>query len=261
MIEQLERLSVSTSDYEPPSNKVPRIRLKSKTSRSSKKLVDHEKIKPESTEPKIEPTIQPQFQPEIQQEFQAEIEKPETTTEEPDENEQSADWFPEVDLDELAKKRRKQRLTKEWTDKLSEVLQTIPAGLDSTVLLKNGLLRIETIQSNMAHFSCDEFLKRSFHQMTMDRSWKDSEIALYARKFNQKNCYMKTIFDSSEMGFVKHRRSYGQQYRTDRIDLMMKYIMQNAFPNANHSNDVIKKKVSAIKNRKNGNFTSKFFII
>ena len=65
---------------------------------------------------------------------------------------------------------------------------------------------------------------------------------------------MKTIFDSSEMGFVKHRRSYGQQYRTDRIDLMMKYIMQNAFPNANHSNDVIKKKVSAVKNRKKREF-------
>lgn len=259
LIEQLERLSLSTSDYEPPANKVARIRLKSKTPRSSKKLIDHGKIISESPEPEIEPEIQSQ----IQQEVQAEIEKPEVPTEEPDvdigksagsENEQSADWFPTDDLDELAKKRRTQRLTKEWTDKLSEVLQTIPAGLDSTVLLKNGLLRIETLQSNISHFSCDEFFKRRFHQIAMNRSWKDYEIALYARKFNQKSRYMKNIFNSPDPSMIKHRRSYGQQYRTDRIDLMMKYIMENSFPNANHSNDVIIKKVAAVRNRKKREF-------
>ena len=80
LIEQLERLSLSTSDYEPPANKVARIRLKSKTPRSSKKLIDHGKIISESPEPEIEPEIQSQ----IQQEVQAEIEKPEVPTEEPD---------------------------------------------------------------------------------------------------------------------------------------------------------------------------------
>ena len=88
----------------------------------------------------------------------------------------------------------------------------------------------------------------------MNRSWKDYEIALYARKFNQKSRYMKNIFNSPDPSMIKHRRSYGQQYRTDRIDLMMKYIMENSFPNANHSNDVIIKKVAAVRNRKKREF-------
>lgn len=245
LIKQMECLSVSTSDYEPPANKTPRIRLK--TAKKITNSSDSQSNLSETIRTGDESFKKPVQSHEKTEPYDTVTEKDMISDEESDETDDVDVWSPPDDKE--AQKKRNQRIRKEYSDKFAEVLESIPKDVLNAILIKNGLLRIETIQNNLSLLKCDEFEKRVFHQIAMDRSWNSYEISLYARKFNQKPKDMKDIFASPGMSRKKHRKSFGQNYRNDRIDLIMKYLQENAMPNASHPNDIVMKKVSHVKNR------------
>ena len=257
LMKQLENLSVSTSDYE-PSTKVPKIKIKKKRT-SFSKLKNDEIPSTDEVDSRDLPWQGVQSHDDFNEKEETHDVSNNQKSQDSntsDRNSLSDDGIDTKDLDwnpdgpsELAEKKKSQRRKKTSKDCLKSVLAEIPEDIKTEVLMSNELISLEHIKENIRNLQPDEFLTKQLHIMCIDKKWSEMEIRAYANYFHKKPSYMMELAQINCLKSIGHRKSYNQQYKQEQINLIRKYILENAMPSANCERDIVMKRKSLIQNR------------
>ena len=262
IIQQLELITISSSsDASEPQCKVPRIRLKSKRIPSSRRIPhDKSQITKSSSNDAEDINLNstkctsncdnPIEQAQINKEHQffegtnvADSDYSNPETDQPS----SSDFDTKTDRP-WAKYKRKSR-ERNYAHEIKCLIDEIPVEHRSEALLKNNLVSLKAVNSNFLLYSPNEFLKRKFHFLCMEHKWTDPEIGWYGYSFGVRKKYLKDILATETLSAIQHRSSFNQQYRQDRINQILEFILSNSAPAADHSRSIIRKKTSQIQNR------------
>ena len=254
IIQQLELITISSdpvsSDSSQPAVKVPRIRLKTRknvpprgTPHDTSKFAEAQNEDTNIKAPNIDKTDANDENQFYKGTKIADSDFSNAETDQP-----SSSEFETKSNQPWAKYKRKSR-ERNYANEIRSLIEEIPIENRSEALLKNNLVSLKAVNSNILLYGPNEFLKRKFHFLCMDHKWTDLELGWYANSFNLRKKYLKDILAAEKLSAIQHRSTFNQQYRQDRIDQILEFILSNSAPAADYSRSIIRKKTTQVHNR------------